>query len=160
MQVTKWTRACDKHLARLISYIHYTCEFKTILSCGKYGTTMQIRIVSGFRFCRRSRRLNINIKWTLVHFRKSNICANVGLCKKQTSVTHSSTEAEIISLDTGLRMDDFQLLIFGIWLKKCFILPQTNSTTPKVKYRETSLVIPHQTSTPKTKPGFQPARQF
>ena len=27
------------------------------------------------------------------------------MCKKQTSVTHSSTEAEIISLDAGLRMD-------------------------------------------------------
>ena len=27
------------------------------------------------------------------------------MCKKQTSVSHSSTEAEIISLDAGLRMD-------------------------------------------------------
>ena len=26
--VTKWTRACDKRLARLISYIHHTSEFK------------------------------------------------------------------------------------------------------------------------------------
>ena len=28
------------------------------------------------------------------------------LCKKQTSVSHSSTESEIISLDVGLRVDD------------------------------------------------------
>ena len=27
------------------------------------------------------------------------------MCKKQTSVSHSSTEAEIVSLDTGLRLD-------------------------------------------------------
>ena len=27
------------------------------------------------------------------------------MCKKQTSVSHSSTESEIISLDAGLRMD-------------------------------------------------------
>ena len=26
--ITKWTRACDKRSARLISYIHDTCEFK------------------------------------------------------------------------------------------------------------------------------------
>ena len=26
--VTKWTKACDKRLARLISYIHHTCEFR------------------------------------------------------------------------------------------------------------------------------------
>ena len=25
--VTKWTKACDKRLARLISYIHHTCEY-------------------------------------------------------------------------------------------------------------------------------------
>ena len=32
--ITKWTKACDKRLNRLISYIHHTCEKKTILSCG------------------------------------------------------------------------------------------------------------------------------
>ena len=26
--VTKWTKACGKRLARLISYIHHTCEFR------------------------------------------------------------------------------------------------------------------------------------
>ena len=32
------------------------------------------------------------------------------MCKKQTSVSHSSTESEIISLDAGLRMDGFPAL--------------------------------------------------
>ena len=41
---------------------------------------------------------------------------------------------------------EFQLLIFGIWLWECSILPQTNSTTPQVNYRETCRVIPHQTN--------------
>ena len=30
---------------------------------------------------------------------------NIWMCKKQTSVSHSSTESEIVSLDAGLRMD-------------------------------------------------------
>ena len=30
--------------------------------------------------------------------------------KKQTSVSHSSTEAELISLDAGLRLDDIPAL--------------------------------------------------
>ena len=34
-------------------------------------------------------------------------------CKKQTSVSHSSTESEIVSLDAGLRMDD--LLALDLW---------------------------------------------
>ena len=32
------------------------------------------------------------------------------MCKKQTSVSHSSTESEIISLDTGLRLDGLHAL--------------------------------------------------
>ena len=32
------------------------------------------------------------------------------VCKKQTSVPHSSTEAEIISLDASLRMDGIPAL--------------------------------------------------
>ena len=32
------------------------------------------------------------------------------MCKKQTSVSHSSTESELISLDTGLRLDGLPAL--------------------------------------------------
>ena len=32
------------------------------------------------------------------------------MCKKQTSVSHSSTESEIISLDAGLRLDGITAL--------------------------------------------------
>ena len=36
--VTEWTKACDKRLARLISCIHHTCEFK---QCCRVGNTAQ-----------------------------------------------------------------------------------------------------------------------
>ena len=36
------------------------------------------------------------------------------MCKKQTAVSHSSTESEIISLDTGLRLDGCLLWNYGI----------------------------------------------
>ena len=39
-----------------------------------------------------------------------HLCQQVGLCKKQTSVSHASTEAEVISLDAGLRMDGIPAL--------------------------------------------------
>ena len=32
------------------------------------------------------------------------------MCKKQTAVPHSSTESEILSLDTGLRLDGLPAL--------------------------------------------------
>ena len=43
-------------------------------------------------------------------FWKSYICSNKLDVKKQTAVSHSSTESEIISLDTGLRLDGLPAL--------------------------------------------------
>ena len=36
------------------------------------------------------------------------------MCKKQTAVSHSSTESEIISLDIGLRLDGCPLWNYGV----------------------------------------------
>ena len=46
------------------------------------------------------------------------------MCKKQTSVSHSSTESEIISLDAGLRLDGFPAL--DLWDLIVAVLGNTN----------------------------------
>ena len=48
------------------------------------------------------------------------------MCKKQTSVSHSSTESEIISLDTGLRLDGIPAL--DLWDLIVFVLGNTIQT--------------------------------
>ena len=40
--ITKWTKACDKRLNRLISYIHHTCEYKKYCYVG--NTAKQCRL--------------------------------------------------------------------------------------------------------------------
>ena len=50
--ITKWTKACDKRLNRLISYIHHTCKYKQYCYVG--DTAKQCRPVSRLRFCGRS----------------------------------------------------------------------------------------------------------
>ena len=40
--ITKWTKACDKRLNRLISYIHHTCECKQY--CHVRNTAKQCRL--------------------------------------------------------------------------------------------------------------------
>ena len=57
-----------------------------------------------------------------MHFGKSYVCASQvsWMFKKQTSVSHSSTESEIIALDAGLRLDgkpalDFWDLIVSVF---------------------------------------------
>ena len=107
--VTKWTRAWDKRLARLISCIHHTREFKQY--CHVRNTAQQSRLglfqddfardpedsksTSGEILCILGSHTFVPISW---------------MCKKQTAVSHSSTESEIISLDTGLRLDGLPAL--------------------------------------------------
>ena len=48
------------------------------------------------------------------------------MCKEQASISHSSTESEIISLDAGLRMDG--LLALDLWDIVIEVLRATNNT--------------------------------
>ena len=71
------------------------------------------------------------------------------MCKKQTSVSHNSTEAKIISLDAGLRMDGIPALdLWDLVIEVCHSLPnQTKPVKPDILegYRETSRGTPHST---------------
>ena len=83
--VTKWTKACDKRLARLVSYIH-------ILPVTQKSTSGGILFIFGSHTF-------IPRNW---------------MCKKQTSVSHSFSEAEeIFSMQVYAWMG-FPLSIFGI----------------------------------------------
>ena len=54
------------------------------------------------------------------------------MCKNQTSVSHSSTEAEIISPDAGLRMDGTPVL--DLWDSVTEICHSSPNKTNKIKY--------------------------
>ena len=53
------------------------------------------------------------------------------MCEKQTSVSHSSTESEIISLDAGLRMDGLHAL--DLWDVVTIVLRSTNNTKRPIR---------------------------
>ena len=57
------------------------------------------------------------------------------MCKKQTAVSHSSTEVEIISLDAGLRMDGIPALdLWGSVIEVFHCSPnQINNTKGQVQ---------------------------
>ena len=109
--ITQWTKSCDKRLNRLTSYIHHTCEYKQYCHVG--NTAQQCRLglfqdsdfagdledskstTSGGTLCVSGSHTFVPISW---------------MCKKSLSVSHSSTESEIISLDAGLRLDGIPAL--------------------------------------------------
>ena len=72
---------------------------------------MQADTVSRLRFCGRSWRFKKSTSGgTSCVFGSHTFVPISWRCKKQTSVSHSSTESEIISLDAGLRVDGIPAL--------------------------------------------------
>ena len=54
------------------------------------------------------------------------------MCKKQTSVSHSSTESEIISLDAGLRLDG----ILALDLCDLIVVVLGNTNQNRIEWRD------------------------
>ena len=105
--ITKWTNACDKRLSRLISYIHHTCEYKPYCYVGNTAEQCRLGLFQDSDFAGDLEDSKSTSGGTLCVFGSHTFVSISWMCKKQTSVSHSSTESEIISLDAGLRLDGF-----------------------------------------------------
>ena len=97
--ITKWTKACDKRLSRLISYIHHTSEYKQYCHVGNTAKQCRLGLFQDSNFAGDLEDSKSTSGGTLCIFGSHTFVAISWMCKKQTSVSHSSTESEIISLD-------------------------------------------------------------
>ena len=113
--ITKWTKACDKRLNRLISYIHHTCEYRQYCYVGNTAKQCRLGLFQDSDFAGDLEDSQSTSGGTLCVFGSHTFVPISWMCKKQTSVSHSSTEAEIISLDAGLRMDGIPALTLSIF---------------------------------------------
>ena len=110
---TKWTKACDKRLNPLISYIHHTCEYKQYCFVGNTAKQRRLGLFQDSDFAGDLEDSKSTSGGTLCVSGSHTFVPISWLCKKQTSVSHSSTESESISLDAGLRLDVF--LALDLW---------------------------------------------
>ena len=107
-QVTKWTKACDRRMERLIPYIHRNqdhthvkfvgdplddCFLARFQDASFAGDLMEYKSTSGGLPALVGTKTFVTLAWR---------------CKKQTAVSHSSAEADLISLDAGVRMEGIQ----------------------------------------------------
>ena len=109
---TKLTRACDKRLARLISKIHPTSKFKQNCHVGNTAQQCKLGLFRDSDFAGDLEDSKSTSGGTLCIFGSHTFVPMSWICKKQTSVSHSSTESEIISLDAGLSLDGIPALDF------------------------------------------------
>ena len=108
--ITKWTKACDKRLNRLISFFHHTSEYKQYCHVGNTAKQCRLGLFQDSDFARDLEDSKSTSGGTLCVFGSHTFVPISWMCKKQTSVSHSSTESETISLDTGLRLDGLPAL--------------------------------------------------
>ena len=74
--ITKWTKAWDKRLNRLISYIHHTCEYKQYCYVGNTAKQCRLGLFENSDFAGDLEDSKIHFWRNIVHFWKSNNCAN------------------------------------------------------------------------------------
>ena len=149
--ITKWTRACDKRLARLISYIHHTCEVRQFCHMGNTAQHCRLGLFQDSDFAGDLEDSKSGSAGPLCIFGSQTFVPICWMCQKHQFHKVLQKLKSFLSMQVYAWME-FQLLIFGIWFFEVFHFHQTNSTTPKIKYEETRRVTRDQTSTPKIKP--------
>ena len=120
------TRACDERLACLISYIHLTSELEQYCHVQNNAEQCRLELFQNTDFTG-DLEDSKSTSGEFCMFGSHTYLPTSWMCKKQTSVSHSSTEAEIISLDAVVRMDGIPTL--DHWLLKCSILFQSKTET-------------------------------
>lgn len=128
-EVTRWTVACDRRVHRLICLIHVNkhsvikswigtkaSECKVMLFCDVSfaGDLGDSESTPGCVLCLVGTRTFRPITW---------------ICKNQGAISHSSAQAQIIALDTGLRLEGLPAMI--LWDLIIIVVEplETNSTT-------------------------------
>ena len=123
--ITQWTKACDKRLNRLISYIHHTCEYKQYCHVGNTAKQCRLGLFQDSDFAGDLEDSESTSGGTLCVLGSHTFVPISWMCKKQTSVSHSSTESEIISLDAGLRLDGIPAAL-DLWDRIVAVLGNTH----------------------------------
>ena len=136
--MTKWVNACDKRSSRLISYIHHTCDYKQYCHVGSTAQQCRLGLFQDSDFAGDFEDSKSTSGGILCLFGSHTFVPRSRKCKKQTSVSHSSTEAEIFSLDAGLRMERYSRShSLGFGDLKYFIPYRTEPMDPRESYGET-----------------------
>ena len=99
------TKPVTHDFSRLISYIHHKCEYKQYCQVGNTAKQCRLGLFQDSEFAGDLEDSKSTSGGSLCIFGSHTFVPISWMCKKQTLVSHSSTESEIMSLDAGLRLD-------------------------------------------------------
>ena len=144
--ITKWTRACNKRLSRLISFILHTCEYKQYCHVGNTAKQCRLRLFQDSDFAGNLEDSKSTSGGILCIFGSQTFVPTSWMCKTQTSVSHSSTESEIVSLDAGLLMDGISALDLWDLVIEALHSSSNRAKRPKEKCGKACSVTNHRAS--------------
>ena len=101
--VTRWNAACDKRLYRLICYIYATSNHSMHCYVGDKPQNCQLWLFTDASFAADAQDSKSTSGVMLAIMGPNTWSPVAWFTKKQTATSHSSSEAEIISLDAGIR---------------------------------------------------------
>ena len=118
----------------MISKIHHTCEHKQYCHGGNTAKQCKLGLFQDSDFAGDIEDSKSTSGGTLCVYGRHTFVPTSWMCKKQTAVSHSSTESEIISLDAGLRLDG--LLALELWDLIVSVLGNMTQTTERTERPE------------------------
>ena len=86
--ITKWTKACDKRLNRLFSYIHHTCEYRQYCHVGDTADQYRLGLFQDSDFAGDLEDSESTSGGALCIFGSHTFAPISSMCKKQTAVSH------------------------------------------------------------------------
>jgi hypothetical protein len=107
---TKWTHQCDSDLRRLICYISTTKDYAMIGWCGDPDGALELRVYADADFagCVCAMRSTTGVALAVVGPNARVVVQ--GVSKRQTAVSRSTPEAEVVAADYAVRAEGMPAL--------------------------------------------------
>ena len=112
-EVTRWSATCDRRLHRFICYMHQTADRAQIYFVGDSPSDCWLTLFSDASFAGDLRDSKPTSGGILCLVGPNTFVPVSWICKKQGAVSHSTAEAEVISLDAGVRLEGLPAL--SLW---------------------------------------------
>ena len=109
-EVSRWNRNCDIRMRKLFDYLAGTVEHVQEAFCGDKASDIHLLLYcdASFADCTRTHKSTSGVYLVLAG--ANTFIPIACICKKQTCVSHPSTESEIIALELGLRSEALPVL--------------------------------------------------
>jgi hypothetical protein len=128
--VTKWTKACDRRLHRLMSYLQTSRDITLEAFCGDEANQLSLMVYADADFDGDIVSSKSTSGAYLALVGKRTFIPLGSFSKKQAVVSHSSTESEIVALEQAIRAEALPLLT--LWEHVVTMLHGTKGQKKKV----------------------------